>query len=406
MKHSNYYYWLFFFGFQLTSCQANPEISHQNPVHTLHAKDSSHKDEVTYFGITKPATSSDTSAAWNEKARKIMVTGTVYQPDGKTPASGVLIYYYHTNTEGKYVHNPDIPKSMPPNELGQTHGYIRGWIKTGIDGRYQIHTIKPGMYPTLDEPAHIHLTIKEPNDFGEYYIDDIVFDEDKTLSTKRRLAMENRGGSGVLRMSDKEGISVGERNIILGMNIPDHPGNSEYEALSGRRIGEDLFSFTPFHAWGPDKNTKTCPICKYGWHHGILYFVGKNPDWQDIKKWLTFLEKESIRREKLLKVFFIYGNESDYSENIRRKELEAIGGELDLKHIALTFVPGFSDQKSEIHLMKINPEMENTFILYKRNNVIDNFINLKPTQENFELLSDRLDQTINQYFYLSKPRYE
>lgn len=346
--------------------------------------------------------SEDTSPGWNLNGQKLLLTGVVYQSDGKTPVSDVVIYYYQTNTEGKYLHKPEEKRSMPPNELGQTHGYIRGWVKTDKDGKYSIYTVRPGTYPTNDEPAHIHLTVKEPNEFKEYYIDDAVFDDDKILTTAKRLKMENRGGSGVLRLVKKGDLAIGERNIILGLNIPDHPKAKTNALESGRNIGEDVISFTPFHAWGEDKGSKACPVCKYGWFHGILYFVGNNPNWSETKAWLSFLEAESIKREKRLKVYFIYGNETAYEKSAREKELEKIGQELNLQKVALTFVPSFSDKESDVYLNRINSNVENTFLLYKRSKVFDKYINLKPTKENFELISKRLDQNVNEYFNMPK----
>ena len=358
--------------------------------------------EFTYYGIPKIISPVDTSSGWQQNGQKMLLTGVVYQIDGKTPAPDVLLYYYQTNTEGKYLHKPEESRSMPPNELGQTHGYIRGWVKTDKDGKYYIYTVRPGTYPTNDEPAHVHVTVKEPNDLNEYYIDDFVFDDDKLVNSAKRKKMENRCGSGVLRMVQKDDLQIGERNIILGLNIPDYPQQPSNELNSGRNIGEDIISFIPYHAWGPDKGTRTCPICKYGWYHGILYFVGNNPNWDEIRLWLTFLEKESEQREKYLKVYFVYGNEKAYTKSDREKELAKLGKELNLDRVALTFVPSFADTESEIDLNHINPNAENTFILYKRSGVIDRFIDLKPNQGNFNLISERLDQTINEYFDLPK----
>lgn len=355
-----------------------------------------------YAQTPQNITSQDTSPGWTQNGQKILLTGIVYQNDGKTPAPDVVIYYYQTNVEGKYLHKPEEKRSMPPNELGQTHGYIRGWVKTDKDGKYSIYTVRPGTYPTRDEPAHIHLTIKEPNTFKEYYIDDVVFDDDKLLTTARRIKMENRAGSGVLRLVRKGELQIGERNIILGLNIPNYPQKEIIQINSGKNIGEDIISFTPFHAWGEDKGTKTCPICKYGWYHGILYFVGNKPDWTEIKQWLNFLEAESRKREKRLKVYFIYGNETAYDKSDRESELEKIGQELQLEKVALTFVPSFSDKDSDVYLNRINPNTNNTFLIYKRSRVIDKYINLKPNQENFSLISKRLDQTINEYFDVPK----
>ena len=116
--------------------------------------------ELTYYGIPEAINATDTSAGWTLDGQKMLLTGTIYQADGKTPAPDVLLYYYQTNTAGRYQHRPEEPRSMPPNERGQTHGYIRGWVKTDSSGRYCIFTVRPGVYPTWDEPAHIHATVK------------------------------------------------------------------------------------------------------------------------------------------------------------------------------------------------------------------------------------------------------
>lgn len=386
----------------LTSCNAQKEQRNETANNNQLIGGAYENREFTYYGIPKSISPIDTSSGWNQSGQKILLTGVVYQIDGKTPAPDVLLYYYHTNTEGRYIHKPEEKRSMPPNELGQTHGYIRGWVKTDSTGKYFIYTIRPGVYPTNDAPAHIHVTIKEPNDINEYYIDDFVFDDDKILTTSYRKKMENRCGSGVLRMVRKDDLAIGERNIMLGLNIPDYPKKVDSEIHSGRNVGEDVFSFIPYHAWGPDKGTRTCPVCKYGWYHGILYCVGNNPNWVEIKQWLTFLEAESNKRQKFLKVYFVYGNEKQFSKSARQSELEKIGNELQLRNVALTYVPSFADSESEIDFNEINQKVENTFILYKRSKIIDKFINIKPTQDNFNLLTERLDQSINEYFDLNK----
>jgi protocatechuate 3,4-dioxygenase beta subunit len=290
---------------------------------------------------------------------------------------------------------------MPPDELGRTHGYIRGWLKTGADGKYAIHTVRPGTYPTNDEPAHIHVTIKEPN-VPEYYIDDFVFDDDPLLTSEKRLKLENRCGSGLLRLVKKDDLYVGERDLFLGRNIPNHPNPPADKVRSGRNIGEDVVSFIPYHAWGPDKGSRACPVCKYGWFHGILYFVGKDADWTEIKTWLAFFERESIKRGDKLKVYFVYGSDADFSIAGREQQLEAIGRELNLEHVALTFVPSFTDRDSDIVLNKIDPGVESTFILYRRSRIIDKSIDLRPTEEAFRWITTRLDQTQNEYFDIPK----
>jgi protocatechuate 3,4-dioxygenase beta subunit len=218
--------------------------------------------------------------------------------------------------------------------------------------------------------------------------------------------MRNRGGSGVLRLLEQGDLHIAEHNIVLGLNIPDYPEKYNTTESSGRAVGEDIMSFTPFHAYGPDKGSKTCPICKYGRYHGILYFVGDNPNWDTISMWLKFLESESKIREKYLKAYFVYGNDKNYNEALIRQQLEALGEALNIEYTALTFVPSFSDKASDIDLNRINTKVENTFLIYKHSNIVAKFINLTPTPENFDRISEALDATQGDYFQLSqaKPR--
>ena len=360
-------------------------------------------ENADFIDIGKPGNihSTDTSAGWAQNGQKLLITGTIYQLNGKTPAPGVLLYYYHTNTAGRYIHKSGEKQSMPPNGLGQTHGYIRGWVKSDANGRYAIYTVKPGAYPTRDEPAHIHLTIQEPGIQNNYYLDDLVFDEDELLTTAKRKKMENRGGSGILRLLQKGGLQIAEHNIILGLHIPHYPKTNTSTIQSGLEIGEDQPSFTPYHAYGPDKGSRTCPVCKYGRYHGIIYFVGNHPDWTGIKKWLLFLEQQSIARSKYLKVYFVYGNHKYYTKSNRQAELEQVGTELKLHNTALTFVASFADTESGAILNKINPGAENTFVIYRNSTIIEKFIDLKPTEENFRLLSKGLDIKKGDYFDLN-----
>ena len=293
------------------------------------------------------------------------------------------------------------------DESTKRHGHIRGWVKTDENGKYTVYTIRPAPYPNDVLPAHIHLSIKEPDIENEYYTDDINFDDDKLLIQHfKKYPQENRGGSGVVRVLLTDELQIAEHDIVLGLNIPNYPKKLNLEIISGLNIGEDQPSFIPYHAFGPDKGTQTCPVCKYGRYHGIIYFVGNNPSWEEIKEWLKFLEQESMKRQKYLKAYFVYGNENNYSKENRQRELEQIGKELKIKNIALTFVPSFTDTKTEANLNSINPNVENTFIIYKHRSIIDKYISLKPSQENFKILSETLDKTKGDYFDLPEPKHD
>lgn len=356
--------------------------------------------ELMYVGMPEEILSEHTSIGWIEGEQKLILTGKVFQLDGKTPAPNIIIYYWHTDDNGLYSSNNQTP------EQAKEHGKLRGWVKSDKNGNYKIKTSRPAAYPNQDIPQHIHLSIKEPDINNEYYAD-LYFDDDPLyLNHKKKYGNLDRAGTELLRVVLDGNIQIAEHNIVLGLNIPNYPSKNKIEIHSGLNIGEDQPSFIPFHAFGPDKGTRTCPVCKYGRYHGIIYFVGNYPNWDDIKRWLKYLDNESITREKYLKAYFVYGNSKNYNKEARQSELEKIGNELELKKIALTFVPSFTDTESEINLNKLNSSVENTFIVYRHRTIVDKYVNLKPTAENFKLISETLDKTRSKYFELSEPKHE
>ncbi|MCF8243253.1 MAG: hypothetical protein K9J16_17890 [Melioribacteraceae bacterium] len=154
-----------------------------------------------------------TIANENEPGERLVVTGTVYESDGKTPASGVIIYIYHTNADGIY------PKRGDETGNGKRHGYLRSWLKTNSEGKYKINTIKPAPYPTRSEPAHIHMTVKVPGK-EEDWIDSIMFEDDPLLKNVEYRLTE-RGGSGIVSLKRNDGGHLtAHRDIYLG-KIPD-----------------------------------------------------------------------------------------------------------------------------------------------------------------------------------------
>lgn len=158
----------------------------------------------------------DTLPDWNEKGPKLVMSGTVYESDGKTPAADVVLYVYHTDQTGHYT-NRDKEEGWAGR-----NGYAKGWMKTDANGRYRFYTLKPAPYPGATIPAHIHPIVKEP-DKNEYYIDEYRFDGDPFLTAAEKRKEEGRGGSGIVLLQEKEGVWYGERNIYLGQNIPDYP---------------------------------------------------------------------------------------------------------------------------------------------------------------------------------------
>lgn len=154
----------------------------------------------------------DTLPDFGTTTPRIRLSGTVYLPDGETPAEGVILYIYHANRQGEYA--------VRGGERGwaRRHGYTRGWVRTGPDGRYVFYTYRPGSYD--GQPAHIHPILLEPD--GTYYwVDAYTFAGDPNLEEHGGEGPP-RGSSGLVTLRREDGLYVAERDFVLGSNVPGY----------------------------------------------------------------------------------------------------------------------------------------------------------------------------------------
>ena len=203
------------------SCQGQTkqQTNTTKPTHTTNAIVGGpfENRDLMFIGMPKNIKATDTSPGWNQEGQKLLISGTIYKKDGKTPAPDIILYYYHTDIYGNYATTDNLDKQA------SRHGYIRGWVKTNTYGKYAIYTVKPASYPNSNIMAHIHPTIKEPDIDIPYYIDEWVFDDDPFLTQSQRNNMRNRGGNGVLKTTARGNLLVAKHDIILGLNIPNYP---------------------------------------------------------------------------------------------------------------------------------------------------------------------------------------
>lgn len=152
---------------------------------------------------------------YSETNPKLKISGTVFTSDGKTPAENVILYIYHTNRDSIY--------EASDNPIGweKRHGQYRGWLKTDVNGKYAFYSFRPTPYPQAQESEHIHIYVKEPNTIP-YYIDNYMFLDDSTLKKEDLKSKRRRGGSGLINLREQNGLLIGERDIILGLNIPNY----------------------------------------------------------------------------------------------------------------------------------------------------------------------------------------
>ena len=152
----------------------------------------------------------------DEPGDRMVLEGTVVHENGD-PVPGVLLYLYHTNSEGEYV--PEGPVSG--NEA--RHGHLRGWLRTDDRGRYRIRTIRPAAYPGRTEAAHVHVTVDDGK-HPEYWLESFKFAGDPLLTDEDRSPAPDRGGSGIIELKqDESGTWKGTRTIVLPDDPPGPP---------------------------------------------------------------------------------------------------------------------------------------------------------------------------------------
>lgn len=196
----------------LTDCQAQPNTSLPENEPQLIGGPCEGCEAAFEYGDRELA-AVDTLYGFADTGQRIRISGTVYHSDGETPAPGTVLYLYHTDQGGEYTPSPGA------TGWARRHGLRRTWIQTDENGRYTFYTIKPGIYPNRSAPAHIHLTVLEPN--GRYYwLQSYHFSDDPLLSTAERSPKRPRGGhSGVMELRQEGDLWVAERDIILGRNV-------------------------------------------------------------------------------------------------------------------------------------------------------------------------------------------
>ncbi|HEY7547229.1 MAG TPA: hypothetical protein VID27_20210 [Blastocatellia bacterium] len=121
----------------------------------------------------KNAPSRVTIAAKEEPGERIIVTGTVYDAEGK-PLEGVSVYVYHTDANGYYT----------PGSNDNRNPRLRGYMRTDREGRYEFSTIRPGPYPNSRIPAHIHYVVTAPGYRERVF--EIVFEGDPFIDDRIR----------------------------------------------------------------------------------------------------------------------------------------------------------------------------------------------------------------------------
>ena len=140
-----------------------------------------------------------------EPGEPMIITGTIFDLDGKTPLKSATLSVYHTDARGNY--SPSVSGDNKTTRL-------RGKMTTGGDGRYEFRTIKPASYPNSTVTAHVHAYVVAEG-IREYWIDNYVFEGDPFMSEADRQRLSSAGNfSSLIKLTrGSDGILRGSRDI-------------------------------------------------------------------------------------------------------------------------------------------------------------------------------------------------
>jgi protocatechuate 3,4-dioxygenase beta subunit len=128
----------------------------------------------------KDAPSTGDVAPASEPGERLVVSGTVFAADGKTPIPGASLYVYQTDAKGHY--RVDDP-------MGNRNPRLFALLRSDAGGKYSYRTIRPASYPDTRVVQHIHYEVTAQGHGSRIF--EIVFEDDPVMTDEiRRRAKE------------------------------------------------------------------------------------------------------------------------------------------------------------------------------------------------------------------------
>jgi protocatechuate 3,4-dioxygenase beta subunit len=178
-----------------------PEGLHAQDVEFIRAWERAQRDRPPRL------TSRARLAPAGEPGIPLVIRGRLFQPDGRTPARGIRVFAYHTDSTGLYAERSKGPHVWR----------LRGWVETDAGGGFHFDTIRPAPYPGRATPAHVHVSIEGPG-VPRRFTADVLFADDDLVGADEREASARQGMFGAVRAVE---VRDGVQTIVVNLRIEE-----------------------------------------------------------------------------------------------------------------------------------------------------------------------------------------
>ncbi|MBM3493019.1 MAG: hypothetical protein FJX72_01660 [Armatimonadetes bacterium] len=159
---------------------------------------------------------------------------------------------------------------------------------------------------------------------------------------------------------------------------------------SGVEKGAVLPAYHPMHVTGPDKNSQTCPVCKYPRNPAVQAWINTD-DEKNVSALVGALEKASAKHAgSKLKAFVVFMNPTRESADALKARLAKIGEKHNIQYVALTFLPGPDDGAVKGYGVNADAKVRNTIFVYRNRTVDAKMVNFTADEKGVAALHDAI----------------
>jgi hypothetical protein len=186
-------------------------------------------------------------------------------------------------------------------------------------------------------------------------------------------------------------FSTGAATLALGVFALAFT-NGMKSMASGPKVGGDVYPFEPQHVTGPDMNTNTCPVCKYGNSPAVQVWVNGDST-QNVVKIAQTLEGGMATHPKF-HAFLVFLPEKGATKTATESKLKAIASKAHLKKVALVYITPASQGAIKEYQINTSSSVKNTVFFYSKLAVVDHFVNLKADGSGLQALKGGINKAV------------